>query len=190
MLTIAWDIDDVLNDLMRLWLENYQRKHRNAHFLKYIDIRENPPHKLLGISKERYLASLDEFRLSGKYEKITPLPEVKRWFLRHGEFFRHIAVSAVPVSSSFVSAEWLFRHFGRWIRSFHFVPSLRNGANEPRYDKSKEDFLRWLGKGDIFIDDNETNIRECKELGIKCILFPRPWNKSKLTISQMLKILK
>lgn len=189
MVTIAWDIDDVLDELMRFWLEKKWIIEHPGCSLKYSEITENPPHKLLGISKEEYLTSLDEFRLSIKYRRMQPIPEVKNWFLHCGKFFQHIAITTVPMHAAYVNAEWVLRHFGIWIRTFHFVPSVRKGLRIPQYDKSKKDFLRWFGKVSIFIDDNEANIQDCRNLGIKAILFPQPWNKSKLTISETLKML-
>lgn len=189
MLTIAWDIDDVLNELMCFWFEKKWLIEHPECTLKYDHISENPPHKLLRVSKEEYLNSLDEFRLSIQYRKMQPVPEVKRWFLQYGKLFRHIAITAAPVNAAYVSTEWVLKHFGFWIRTFHFVPSVRKGQNIPCYDKDKKSFLEWIGKVDIFVDDNEKNIRECKNLDVRVVLFPRPWNKSKLGIPQTLKIL-
>lgn len=186
MLTIAWDIDDCLNELMRLWFEEKWIPEHPACGLKYPDIKENPPHKLLGVSEEAYLNSLDEFRESLSYRNMPPNPEVKAWFSHNGGSFRHIALSAVPAHAANISAEWLMRHFGAWIRTFHFVPSLREESSSGLYDRSKKDFLRWFGKVDIFIDDSERNIRDSQELGIKGLLFPRPWNSSKLTVKEIL----
>lgn len=187
MKTIAWDIDDVLNELMRSWLEKKWVIEHSDCCKDFSQITENPPHKLLGISKQEYLASLDEFRSSDQYKNLRPIPAVKNWFLDYGKFFRHIAVTSVPIHAAYASAEWLLRNFGAWIRLFYFVPSTRRGSIVPCYDRNKKDFLNWLGKADIFIDDNEANIDGCKKLKIKAILFPRPWNSSKLSITETLE---
>lgn len=189
MKTIAWDVDDVLNDLMRVWFEEKWIIQRPKSPLRYVELAENPPHNLLGISKEEYLSSLDEFRLSIQYRKMQPVSEVKNWFLRYGRCFRHIAVTAVPVQIAHLSAEWTLRHFGCWIRTFHFVPSVRRGYSFIRYDKTKKDFLQWLNKVDMFVDDNEINVRAAKKTGIKGILFPRPWNASKLSVKETLEMI-
>jgi hypothetical protein len=172
---------------MRFWFEKKWVIEHGQCALKYHQLLENPPYRLLGVTRDEYLDSLDTFRLSGQYRKIQPTPEVKKWFLRYGKFFRHITLTAVPQKAAHVSAEWVLRHFGVWIRTFHFVPSFRKGKGQPQYDKNKKDFLKWIDKIDIFIDDNEANLKQAKELGIKGILFPRPWNSSKLTINETLR---
>ena len=63
---IVWDIDDVLNDLMRAWFELHWRPRHPECSLHYSQLRENPPQRVLGISESEYLSSLDEFRLSGR----------------------------------------------------------------------------------------------------------------------------
>jgi hypothetical protein len=189
MKTIVWDIDDVLNNLMQTWLEHFWMSSHPDCTVSYAQISENPPQRLLGISLSEYLASLDDFRLSKSAGEMTPVPEVLAWFHQHGELFRHVALTATPLCAAPGSAAWVMRHFGRWIRSFHVVPSLRQGEQMPVYDRSKEDFLRWWGKADILIDDNPLNITVARSLGIQTVLIPRPWNRSPLGLSEALDML-
>lgn len=186
MLTLAWDVDDVLNDLMRTWLETHWLPAHPGCSVRYEEIVRNPPSEILGVSLEDYLASLDVFRLSGDFERMPPSKEVLGWFSTYGHLFRHIAVTAVPLKAASVSAAWVMRHFGPWIRTFHVVPSPRKTDDIPLYDGSKQDFLRRLGGVDYFIDDSEENISGREELGAQGILFPRPWNRSLMTITQTL----
>jgi FMN phosphatase YigB (HAD superfamily) len=185
--TIVWDVDDVLNDLMRVWLQQGWIPHHPDCRVRYEDLAENPPHGLLGTSLEEYHASLDAFRLSPLYREMTPLPEALEWFRQHGARFRHIALTGTSLVSAPVSAEWVLRRFGRWIRSFHFVPSPRRGQALPRYDDSKQSHLRWLGRGDFLVDDNEDNLRGLEDLGIRGLLVQRPWNRGSLTLAQVLQ---
>ncbi len=186
--TIAWDVDDVLNDLMRAWFERcWMRAHPDCP-LRYDQISENPPHALLGISRAEYLAALDGFR-SESAGTIPPVPEVLAWFRQYGQYFRHLALTAVPLRAASVSAAWVMRHFGSWIRSFHLVPSLRQGEIIPDYDQTKEDFLRWWGNVDIFIDDNPVNVVSAQSLGIQAMLVSRPWNQGQQTLVQTLDVL-
>lgn len=187
--TIAWDVDDVLNDLMRSWLEQKWMKEHDNCKVRYSEIAENPPHRLLGISIDEYLRSLDEFRLSPLYQQMRPAGEVIGWFSEYGKDFRHIALTAVPLTAASASAQWVFKHFGAWIRTFHFVPSKRKEQNIPDYDNDKAAFLKWLSKVDVLIDDSPVNVNAAENMGIKGILWPGPWNNSKLTTSETLILL-
>jgi phosphoglycolate phosphatase-like HAD superfamily hydrolase len=185
MPTIAWDVDDVLNDLMRAWLAHWLRCHPGC-TIRYADLKKNPPHRLLGISLTRYRQSLDAFRLSGAYGRLRPNAEVLRWFRRHGARFRHLALTAVPVQSAPVSAQWVFKHFGKWIRTYHIVPSPRPGQSLPQYDITKSDFLQWLAKADVMVEDSRPNIAAARAAGVCGILVPRPWNNGTGTLHDAL----
>ena len=189
MKTIAWDVDDVLNDLMQTWFEHHWLSAHPECLVSYDRISENPPYSLLGVSLSEYLASLDEFRLSAIAREMSPVPEVLAWFRQYGEHFRHIALTATSLHGAPASAAWVMRHFGRWLRSFHVIPSPREGEQIPAYDRTKEDFLRWYGRVDILIDDNPFNVAAAQALDIQTILIPRPWNQSRLTLAEALDAL-
>ena len=188
MLTIVWDIDDVLNDLMAAWFhEEWLPAHPESGF-SYTDIRENPPHRVLGIGKQEYLDSLDTFRISSKARDLRPNPAILAWLRDHGPRYRHVALTARPLDSAPHAAEWLFRHFGVFFRCFGVVPSRLDPAVQ-HYDRSKADFLSWFRGVDLFIDDSEENVEAVRELGVKCILYPQPWNRAARTIQETLELL-
>ncbi|MBT4512989.1 MAG: hypothetical protein HOC20_12390 [Chloroflexi bacterium] len=189
MKTIAWDVDDVLNDLMRSWFDDSWRPSHLDCLLDYDGIVENPPHELLCVSMSEYLISLDSFRFSEAIRKMRPVPEVITWFHQHGERFRHIALTATPLRAAPLSSAWVMHHFGKWIRSFNVIPSKRQSEQIPIYDQSKEEFLRWFGRVDILVDDSPVNVAEAQTLGIQAILLPRPWNQSPLTLVEALNVL-
>jgi len=175
MKTIAWDIDDVLNDLMAEWFAAWKQAHPTLS-LTYEAITCNPPQSLLGVSLEDYLMSLDDFRRK-HYLVLKPNPDVLKWFESCGSQAHHIALSAVPADCAYLSAGWVMRHFGQWIRGFHFIPSAR--PQEPAstdYDQSKADFLRRVGGVDFFIDDSPKNVNEAVSAGVHSYLVSRPWN--------------
>jgi FMN phosphatase YigB (HAD superfamily) len=171
--TIVWDVDDVLNDLMRSWFLLWCQDHPGC-AVGYEDLKENPPHEVLGVTMDSYLQSLDEFRLSSLYQTLAPIREVRDWFLQNGTRFRHIALTAVPLRVASLSAQWVLRNFGIWIRTFHFVPSKRKEDAIPQYDRDKEDVLQRLGIVDLFIDDNAEYVAAAQNVGINALLFPRP----------------
>jgi FMN phosphatase YigB (HAD superfamily) len=188
MLTIVWDIDDVLNDLMATWFREEWLATHPWSKLRYEDIQENPPHRVLGIGKQEYLNSLDSFRLSSKARNLRPNSLILDWLRDHGSRYRHMALTARPLQSTPHAAEWLFRHFGVFFRCFGVVPS-RPDPSAPLYDSNKADFLRWFRDAAVFVDDSEENIVPVRELGVNCVLFPQPWNKSAQTVEQTLQSL-
>ncbi len=187
MLTIAWDVDDILNDLMRVWLEEWWQPQHPDCRLRYAELTQNPPHRLVGVERAEYLKSLDAFRMSGRYEDLQPNFRVLEWFQAHGASFRHIALTAVPRVAAPVSAGWVIRHFGDWIRMFHFVPSSRNGVTLPQYDQNKAAWLRRLPGVDILIDDCESNCAGLPEDRMRSLLVSRPWNTGTLRMEGALR---
>lgn len=186
MINIVWDIDDVLNNLMQIWFETWWLPRHQDCTLTYQDIRENPPHRLLSSSKSSYLESLDAFRLSTNYEGMQPDPGVLDWFHRHGHSYHHIALTSVPRKAAHISASWVLRHFGDWIRTFHFVPSSRAGEDLPYYEGKKSEYLQKLKQVDVFIDDNPANIHNTRSLGIRCFMVSRPWNHGGMPLNKIL----
>jgi len=184
MLTIVWDVDDVLNDLMAQWFHLGWKAEHPKCTLSFGDLLHNPPHEPLGIKREEYLASMDRFRGTDKGLNLDPNPEFLEWFARHGQAFRHIALTARPLETAPDVAAWVMRHFGSWIRCFGVVPS-RTNCGEPVYDRSKVDFLKWLGCGDILIDDADENVRVAELVGMRTFQIAQPWNKSTLSIGAL-----
>lgn len=174
---VIWDVDDVLNDLMSAWFEGWWRPAHPDCRATYADLTENPPHRILGVSEAAYLSSLDAFR-DARFATLRPRPEVLAWFSAHGQKSRHVALTAVPSSFAHVSAGWVIRHFGSWIRTFAFVPAARGEAGLTGHPVSKADYLSWLGRGDVFIDDRPANVAAARALGLSGIVVPQPWNNS------------
>lgn len=187
MKTIIWDVDDVLNDLMYSWFKEYQRVYDPNSNLSYDDLIQNPPHEILGITLNEYKLSLDNYRNSEKGRNLKPNEQIINWLRKNGPKFRHIAITARPKQTIPFLAEWIFLHFGDWIRTLSFIPSYREDEKLPVYDKTKTDFIIWLGKVDYFIDDSEENIKAAEKIGITSFLFPQPWNDGKLTVKKILK---
>jgi FMN phosphatase YigB (HAD superfamily) len=178
MLTIVWDVDDVLNDLMASWLRDVWLPEHPGCGVSYEEISENPPHRVLGIEKVEYLTSLDAFRVSEAARRLTPNAEILDWLRAYGDRYRHVALTARPLASAGAAAEWVFRHFGNYVRCFGVVPSRLDSA-APLYDTDKADFLKWFREADYFVDDSEENVTAVRKLGVHCLVYPQPWNRSK-----------
>jgi hypothetical protein len=183
--TLAWDVDDVLNDLMREWFEKAFRRDHPGSPVTYAELVDNPPHEVLGLSLEDFLASLDAFRLAS-IPNLVPNPVVVDWFEAHGDPFRHLAVTATPLHTAPLSVEWVLRHFGRWIRTVTVVPSPRPFDRSHRWENTKLDHLRWLTRVSVLIDDTPKNLEGAHDYGVTPILFPRPWNSESRTVTEVL----
>ena len=177
MQTIVWDVDDVLNDLMAAWFRKAWLPSHPACRVRYEELTENPPHRVLDIPKEEYLASLDAFRVSEAARRLTPNAEILEWLRTYGDRYRHVALTARPLASAGAAADWVFRHFGNYVRCFGVVPSRLDPA-APLYDTDKADFLKWFREADYFVDDSEENVAAVRKLGVHCIVYPQPWNRS------------
>ncbi len=187
MKTIVWDLDDVLNTLMKDWCEDpdYGQKYQAS----FEQLTQNPPHEILGITKEQYLSSLDSFRLT-KAAKKPPHPEVLSWFQEKGHLFEHRILTARPIHTSAQASDWVFTFFGQWVRGFFFVPSTREDDPSFSYEKNKKDMLKKMKHVDYFIDDTPSNIKQAEELSIKSFTFPAPWNSQKASITEILDQIK
>jgi hypothetical protein len=152
MKTIVWDIDDVLNDCTKTWLETFWLPAHPGCKLKYGDLTENPPHRLLKVEREEYLHSLDKFRLSPQARAMVPDDHLINWFRINGARFRHIALTARPRKTVFSAIDWVLQYYSEWFQTFSFVPAERPGEPPGHPDLNKSDFLAWLGKADYFID--------------------------------------
>lgn len=171
---VIWDVDDVLNELMREWFEHWSDR-TSRRRRSYDDLTDNPPHEILGMSEREYLESLDAFRRE-RYETLSPRAETLRWFEHYGDRGHHVALTAAPATVAHLSAAWVVRHFGQWIRTFAFVPSPR-GTGSAR-GVTKADYLSWLGLGDVLVDDRDETAQAVRSMGLKCVVPPQPWNRS------------
>jgi hypothetical protein len=186
MLTIAWDRDDVLCELMREWfVQSYLPAHPSS-TLRYEEITSNPPSESLGMSMEEYLASLDEFRASPAFDAMQPVAPMLDWFKRNGDLYRHVLVTSTTLVSAPAATAWTFRHFGRWIRSVHVLPAKRPGEDLPAYDTDKGSILARLDGVAVLVDDSICNIAAAEAVGVPGLLVPQPWNDATGTIADAL----
>ena len=171
---LVWDIDDVLNQFMRHCLPRFPSQRQ----LQYEELTVNPPHDLLGISKEQYLATLDASR-ADLYE-LPPRRELLDFFEEYGGCFHHASVSAVPLQFAPASAQWLLHHFGKWIQSFVFIPSPRPGARmRSQLFQTKSDAIKAFNREAVLIDDAPGNVLDARNNGVTAVLFPAPWNDNR-----------
>ncbi len=186
MLTIAWDRDDVLCELMRSWFVDAFRPAHPDSTASFEDIADNPPLTSLGMTRQDYLGSLDAFRASPAFVDMPPAPDVLDWFERNGDNYRHVVVTATTLASAADAAAWTFRHFGRWVRGFHLLPALRDGDDLPAHDADKGSILARLDGVAVLVDDSPKNIAAAEAVGVPGVLVPQPWNDAPGTLTDAL----
>jgi len=184
-LPIARDVDDVLNDPTGSRLEQGWRASHPECTTRYEELTANPPHECLGTTREEYLRSLDAFRLA-RFDALDPSSEVLAWLARHGASCRHLALTATPRRTAPVSASWVLRHFGHWIRVFAFVPSAREDDGFPSYGGTKAEALDWLTGVDVLVDDSPVHVAAARAAGRRAVLVPRPWNDARGALADAL----
>jgi 5'(3')-deoxyribonucleotidase len=172
---LIWDIDDVLNDLIRLCISTTAQTIRPG--IRFEDLQQNPPLQELGCSLDEYRSILDECRAEYLYDQ-PPRKEVLEFFQTWGDQFRSVTLSSAPVSTAHRSAEWVLRHFGRWIHGTIFVPSPRKHIpiGIPLFASKAEAVSTLNG---ILIDDMPQNVEPVRAAGNKAFYFPAPWNENK-----------
>ena len=160
---------------MESWLNHWNQRNNSNVILK--DLKENPPHEILRISKETYFNSLDDFRnsKSGKYVLANSI--ITNWFNNHGNKFKHVACTARPIETMPNQAWWIYYNFGQWINTVHATGADRDNKGDYQTG-SKADFISCFDSKVIFIDDSKENINSVSEIGTDTILYPQPWNTS------------
>jgi len=161
------------------WID-YWNFHHNSSFT-YNNIKTWDIHKYLNCDISEFWKYMDNFKLEGNYSNLKSNREVLQWFKNYGDYFHHIVITATPLNTAHISAEWTFRNYGRWIRDFVCIPSYRNGDGENCFDKSKKDYFLRTNIADIFIDDNPLSCEDViQETEMKVFCVKKPWNNGVL----------
>jgi hypothetical protein len=181
-------VDDVLNNLTEAWLQKWRLAHPECQ-ITYPELVANPPNAVVGIGRLEYLESLDRIRCSGaESELLSPHPEVLAWMNREGHLHRHMALTARPGHAVAHAASWVMTHFGKWIRTFAFVP-IRQPADWPVYEINKAEYLSAMEIRGLLIDDSLHNVNEVLALNsphLTAWAFPQPWNDSNQSVENIL----
>lgn len=171
-LLVAWDVDDVLNDLTLRWAD------WAGFSISMLAPPTGDPSSWIssqGINHNEYLASLDHFRDS-EYPGLEPNEAVLD-VLRGWPRWRttHIALSATPLFAQAIVASWTMRHFGHWLRAIWFCPSPRTTDPRGTTQHSKGDVLNGFRNSTLLVDDSVSNL-ESAQATSRVVLYPRPWN--------------
>ena len=187
---VVWDIDDVLNPLMEVWLEHQKSIKRIDGSFSYDSLTDPDFSQTLKWGRNSFLESLDEFRLQFQ-SKLLPNRMIQNWFENQSKIrVKHVALTATPRVISEISRNWLEVNFGTHITDFFLAPSARDDDGLPRM--TKLDFYQQFTsefKHVIAIDDRPDNLTNAKTAGASTLCWPQPWNDSLLDSEETLKAL-
>lgn len=172
---------------MDAWLKTFWKKEQPSCKVKFSELSENPPHRILGCTLKEYFLSLDSFRNSSEGSRIMPRPEVLAWFQHHGDRFENHIITARPQATVAAAAEWVFRHFGTWVRHFHYTPAVRDRTDILERIFCKGDVIRKLGGGYAIIDDSPQQLESAGNHVCHKILVPQPWNQQRRPLEDCLE---
>jgi len=167
---IGIDIDDVLAEFARGYLEKYKEKYGKE--VKFEDIFSFDLWKPLGISKQESIELADSYYDSPEFDNIDLVEGafeiIKKLNKEHKLFF----ITSRPLKIKDKTNLFLNKYFSdinfELVFSNDFFGSQR---------KSKSEICRELGIG-LLIEDNKSYSLDCAKKGIKVFLFDKPWNKN------------
>lgn len=174
---IVWDFDDVLFPLTEFWFAAYGHRIQSK-ITQYDQITENPPHVIMGISREQYHESLDQFRNSEQAQSLQINRKILEWLGVNGTAYKHYILTARPINTIKSAQKWLKNNFFEPLEGFGFVPAERPGQDLSGYYRTKQDYLKGEGiQFEYFVDDNPVTINAVANIHTATtILFPAPWN--------------
>lgn len=173
MKRIGLDIDDVIIDFNKGFLEFYNAKYGTSYAPS--DRKEYYYHPMFGVTQEDMQKEYDEYTFSHFHISTTPVGGVKDALqkLKGNQFF---LISARPEKKRKVTEEWFEHHLGDLIEihAIHLTGQHRNSVTEV---KKKGAIAQELGI-DIFVEDAITNAYDVASYGVPVLLFDTPWNQT------------
>jgi len=167
---IGIDIDEVLAEFVRGYLEKYKEKYGKE--INFEDIFSYNLWEPLGISKQESIELADSYYDSPEFNNIDLVEGafeiIKKLNKEHKLFF----ITSRPLKIKDKTNLFLNKYFSdinfELVFSNDFFGSQR---------KSKSEICRELGIG-LLIEDNKSYSLDCAKKGIKVFLFDKPWNKN------------
>ncbi len=168
---MAWDVDDVLNDLSAAWASHEGLDWKSA--------RGGSPKEMassLGIPEDEYLASLDRFRRE-EYRFLSPNPFIRDWLSQAAGSVRSVAITRTPIRTAGQVSRWVFETYGHLIQGYFVALSPRREDPVNTTYESKADVVRRIVGVVALVDDQPANF---SDLPVTCaaLEYPRAWNSA------------
>jgi len=169
-LKIGIDIDEVVTEFLKSYLEFYNKKYNsslNKEKITNYHLWECGIHK----SKEDSINEVMEFQESPSFEKIDLVEGAKEGIKKLSKKFNIYFITSRPENLKDKTNTFFERHFPQNEFKIFFSGEIY-GEN-----LSKPSICKNL-KISLIIEDNPSCALDCAESGIKVFLLDKPWNKS------------
>lgn len=171
---IAVDNDDVLFPFVETFFTFY-----NSRFKTDFDVKKQLEYKLnktLDKTEEETMKFIFEFYKSTLILKMKPINGALSVLKELKKKYSLIVITARPFETRDITIQAINQHFSGIFDQVY----LTNSYSLTGPTKTKAQVCQELGVS-VLIEDSPTNIKECAAVGIKTIMFTRPWNRDQVT---------
>lgn len=168
---IGVDIDEVLGELLRLFIELHNTE--NSTRIRVEDILDYSIAKLFGCTQQEIDRKIERFFKSGYGNKILPVDGAAEAIQNLARDHELIVISARPTWFKQQTVHWLDTHFPGAFSEFHFVDEISMEADA----SAKAEMCRRLNI-DVMVEDSHKNAHACSTFVDKVFLLDRPWNRT------------
>ena len=173
-LNIGFDIDDVLIQFYKNFIEWYNRKFGTN--IKFEDVKSYLLGPVLDLSAEQVDKLVKEFYLSQSHFKIEPVENASKFLnflMQFSDNLKIILITSRPESIHLQTSDVLRVNFNKvYFSKIHMLGSYDFHKPNP-YCKSS---VCVDEKIQLMFEDSFDNAVKIAEKGIPVILFNRPWN--------------
>ena len=166
---IAVDLDDVLADSLRAFIEFYNENYNKK--LKYEDFTAYTLNEIMGMPREEENKILEKFDNGGYFEKIKPIEGAVEAIKKLSKKHKIIIITSRTKDKEEKTKKWVEKFFGKY--DIYFIRQNYSGKSKTKAEICKEI------KAEILIEDYLGYAENCAKNGIKVLLFDYPWNQKK-----------
>lgn len=168
---IAVDIDQVLADTLKIYLQYHNTKYftrfaeEDCHSLNWWEV--------FGISEEEFMSDYEKFMEEGWNAKIKPVIGSQKGVDALSAKHKLIAITARPTIIAPSTERWMKMYYpGKFQKVYYTRRTLLAAEVE-----SKHDICIKTG-ADMLIDDSYEYAKKCADNGLKTLLYTWPWNRN------------
>ena len=176
---IAIDIDEVIVDFVRGYLNVYEKRYGKKAFFE--DIFSHNFWESLKISKEESLDIADEFYDSEQFDNIGIIEGAKESILELSKNNELFIITSRPLKLKKQTEQFFQTNFNEIpFKIFYSGGFLTMG-------QTKGEICKNLGIS-ILIEDNKDYALDCAKRGVKVFLLDKPWNKNHEQHERVIKV--